>query len=378
MRLVLARKLTMHLLLHCLAEVPLALCSRRVPRASRAETWVVDGRTCGREPAGIGMYVFRRVLALRAEDSRRRIVVVTDVSASVEMAELASRGCVVRVYGHRVARSIALWGYLRYVRQVVRAERAGVFWQPNNVQPCVLPGVPRVIVTVHDAVGLAKWRVRKALWHLYYRFAFARTLRVATELEYVSTVAKTCVEAAMPRARRLPSRLRPPIIQVPPRETIGSWGRPKTFFLFLGTRERRKGADLLLKAFNRYRVAGGRGTLIMAGRAGDVDVPSRVGVEVLGYVDAKTKFALMCSCCKMVVPSRDEGYGMHVAEAAALGVPVVAADLPSFSAIEATGREVLTGFSAASDTRRVEMLLDALLKTTILDSSADPPFHGVL
>ena len=69
-------------------------------------------------------------------------------------------------------------------------------------------------------------------------------------------------------------------------------------------------------------------------------MPRTAGIEVLGYVSDEMKFSLLCSALALVVPSRAEGYGMQVAEAAALDVPCLASDLAVFREIDPTNRRV--------------------------------------
>jgi alpha-1,3-rhamnosyl/mannosyltransferase len=75
--------------------------------------------------------------------------------------------------------------------------------------------------------------------------------------------------------------------------------------------------------------------LILAGRATDEAKPwldrisrppLRGAVRHIGYVDANDRRALFEGARLLVQPSFDEGFGMPVLEAMALGVPVVAAN----------------------------------------------------
>jgi len=337
-------------------------------------TWLIDARTLASRPTGIGMYAFRIIRRMLEEEAKnsgegeqRKFVLVCDVETSAELAELKRRGCEVRTYGRRVFNSLGVMGYLRFVKRMVAEVRPDVFWQPNNLQPLRVKGVPRVIVTMHDVFGLTGWSVRYCLWHLYYRSSFGRTLRNVTEVWFNSRETESHVRAAAGRRLdRLVTKVVHPPTEVPRREGVRPYPHGRPYFLFVGNFERRKGADVLLEAFRRYRAAGGKADLIFAGLARDVDATGAEGVTVLGYVDEATKFSLLCSALALVVPSRAEGYGMQVAEAVALGVKCLASDLTVFREIDGGDRIVyLRGYRDGTDEVRVTLLAEALEKTVV-------------
>lgn len=303
-----------------------------------AEKWLVDARTFGSRPTGVGMYAYRHVLNLM---KNRDVILVTDVADGALIGGLSARGLEIHVYGRRVFNSIGVVGYFRFVQRVVVATRPDVFWQPNNLQPFRPKGVRRVIVTMHDVLGLGRLSFRNVAWQLYYRLAFGLTLRNVTEIWYNSRQTKREVEARSTRARQMDGKVVYPIAEVVPAtdEAIAACrARHGRYFLYVGNLETRKGADLLLAAFRRYREQGGTASVVLAGQERDVHPVGGDGVEVLGYVEDGLKLALMGGALALVVPSRAEGYGMPVAEAASLGITCVAADLPVFREIAPNGR----------------------------------------
>lgn len=301
------------------------------------ETWLVDARTLASRPTGIGMYAYRHIKRIMAEGNS--VVLVADVEESSKIADLKKRGAIVHAYGTRVFNSTGVFAYFKFVKRVIAEVKPDVFWQPNNLQPFKPRGVPRVIVTMHDVFGLKDWSWRYALWHLYYRFNFGRTLRNVTDVWFNSRETQQTVEAAASRAlSRLASKVVYPITEVPRLEDVQPYPHEHPYFLYVGNIEARKGADLLIEAYCRYRDQGGTNDLIFAGIEKNVRVPRTAGIKVLGYVDDATKFSLMCSCAAFIVPSRAEGYGMQVAEAAAIGVQTIASDLSVFKEIDPTLR----------------------------------------
>ncbi len=303
-----------------------------------SETWLVDARTFGSRPTGIGMYAYRHVLNLM---KGRKVVLVTDVADGALIGGLASRGVAIRVYGRPVFRSMGVMGYFRFVQRMVAEVRPDVFWQPNNLLPFRPKGVRRVIVTLHDTLGLGRLAFGALAWQLYCRFFFRRTIRNATELWYNSRQTKREVEARSARARRLDGRIVYPIAAVAPAPGAAvaacraKYGR---YFLYVGNLETRKGADILLAAYRRYRAMGGTASVVFAGLERNVHPRNCNGVVLLGYVADDLKAALMGGAIALVVPSRAEGYGMQVAEAASLDVMCIASDLPVFKEIDPRGR----------------------------------------
>src|ERR1043165_3010025 len=105
--------------------------------------------------------------------------------------------------------------------------------------------------------------------------------------------------------------------------------------LYLGSVEKKKGAEVLLDAFVRIsEVLRERcPRLLLAGGTGgqQFDVLGEIRrrnltcVEVLGHVSEKEKFDLLRNAAVFVFPSLYEGFGIPPLEAMAFGVPVVAA-----------------------------------------------------
>src|SRR6185295_15467909 len=97
-------------------------------------------------------------------------------------------------------------------------------------------------------------------------------------------------------------------------------------FVFAGAASRVKGFDLLLEAFARVRAAEPSADLLVIGPGDDafVDVPS--GVTVLGPLSQAELAARFRTADCLVLPSRNESFGMVVPEALAAGLPVLVSD----------------------------------------------------
>ncbi len=107
----------------------------------------------------------------------------------------------------------------------------------------------------------------------------------------------------------------------------------KRHILFLGTLERRKNVDGLLAAYSNLvtrrpdvpcLVLAGGATADAAQWLGQIERPPLAGkVSYQGYVSNEQREQLVRGAALLVLPSREEGFGMPVLEAMASGVPVV-------------------------------------------------------
>ena len=104
---------------------------------------------------------------------------------------------------------------------------------------------------------------------------------------------------------------------------------PRSYVLFVGTVEPRKGVDVLLAAHAVLRRQGHPDLrVVVAGPPGWGETPSldRPGVVAPGRIDEPTLDALYRGAAALAVPSRSEGFGLPALEAMARGCPVVASD----------------------------------------------------
>jgi glycosyltransferase involved in cell wall biosynthesis len=104
---------------------------------------------------------------------------------------------------------------------------------------------------------------------------------------------------------------------------------PRSYVLFVGTVEPRKGIDVLLAAHDALRHHGHPDLrLVIAGPPGWGETPMLDGPGVVapGRIDEVTLDALYRGAAALAVPSRAEGFGLPALEAMARGCPVVASD----------------------------------------------------
>lgn len=103
----------------------------------------------------------------------------------------------------------------------------------------------------------------------------------------------------------------------------------ENYVVFLGRLEiNNKGLDTLIEAVRRL----GDVRLLLAGRGRDEqrlkEMSTGIPVEFLGFISEQKKRDLLRNASIFVLPSRFEGWGIAVLEAAAFGTPVVVSDIP--------------------------------------------------
>jgi glycosyltransferase involved in cell wall biosynthesis len=122
---------------------------------------------------------------------------------------------------------------------------------------------------------------------------------------------------------------------------------PSEYLLFVGASGPRKGLDWLLKA---HAAAPDLPPLLFSG-PGRFTVSDRV--QHAGYLSDVDLRHVVAGAAALVLPSRDEGFGLPVLEALACDVPVVCTDLPAL-------REISGGFARLVPYSDVDALVDAL------------------
>ncbi|MGQ0778501.1 MAG: glycosyltransferase family 4 protein [Pseudonocardiales bacterium] len=136
---------------------------------------------------------------------------------------------------------------------------------------------------------------------------------------------------------------------------------PQRYLLFVGAAQPRKGLDVLLEA---HAARPELPPLVLAGPAG-WGPPSTAGTRVhtVGYLDEADLRCVVAGATALVLPSRDEGFGLPVLEAMATGVPVVCSDVPAL-------REVACGLATLVPPGDQAALAAALCST--LESGREP------
>ncbi len=269
-------------------------------------------------------------------------------------------------------------GYsVRELFAVSRAARrlgADLFHAPHYVLPLGLR-CPTV-VTVHDLIHLRLPELRTRLELGYARWMIGRAARRATRLIAVSqTTADELVERfGVDRARLdvvlngVDEAFHREVPAAEVEATLAALDLAPGYLLFVGNPKPHKNLERLLAAV--AQIAARRGSpprLVLAGDRDGPDSPlpglvaaAGLGAAVrrLGHLAAEQLPAVYRGAAMLVQPSLWEGFGLPVAEAMALGVPVVAADRGALPEVAGDAARLVDPESVESIAAGIEALLD--------------------
>ena len=135
---------------------------------------------------------------------------------------------------------------------------------------------------------------------------------------------------------------------------------PPSYLLFVGSLEPRKDLKTLLAA---HRLMPGAPPLVLVGPPGWGEQVDVSGCITPGFLGDDVLPRVVAGAAALVLPSRDEGFGLPLVEALTAGTPVVASDLPVL-------REVGGSAVTYAEVGNPEAFAAAL--TTVLGSPGDP------
>ena len=142
---------------------------------------------------------------------------------------------------------------------------------------------------------------------------------------------------------------------------------PADYFLFVGTREPRKDLVTLVAAYAmlRQELGAAAPTLLLVGPEGwgSRNQPEP-GVMILDYLPQPELRAIVAGARALIMPSRDEGFGLPALEALACGTAVIVSAVPALL-------EVTAGQAAVFPIGDAAALAALLLKATSTDTHAD-------
>jgi glycosyltransferase involved in cell wall biosynthesis len=137
-------------------------------------------------------------------------------------------------------------------------------------------------------------------------------------------------------------------------------GLPSSYVLFVGTLEPRKDVRTLLAA---HALLPDAPPLVLVGPPGWGEQVDVSGAVTPGYLGDDALRPLVAGAAALVLPSRDEGFGLPLLEALAAGTPVVASDLP---VLREVGGDVVR-YAAVGDAEAFAAAIQA-----VLDAPGDP------
>ncbi len=305
-------------------------------------TVAIDVTAAVTQRAGVGRYtreLFEALAGLADVPTLRPFYIAPDARYS-----LAAGAAPIHV-----DKAIRSWRLEMLARHLARApahgpwDGADVYHAPDVVYPPVrrMP----VVMTVHDLSYLVYPRYHTRLNGGYLRLITpAVTRRAGLIIADSEATRRDLVERAHVAPRKV--RVIYPGISAlfrrpPPPDRLRAvrerYGLPDAFILSVGTLEPRKNLAGTLRAYRLLRNRlGDAPPLALVGDAGwRLDEADLFGAQEdpslrrLGFVPDEDLPALYAACSAFVYPSFYEGFGLPVAEALALGAPVVTSNLSS-------------------------------------------------
>ena len=247
--------------------------------------------------------------------------------------------------GRRVLRELGAANYLN----VGHANLGARLWQN-------LRGLRRVVL-IHDTIPLDHPEFTRAGQSDKFRARFAAAI---THADLVLTISQAARADVLRWRSRLGLSVRAPVeavalgtrlaAPVPPSGAAAAIPVDRPFFVTLGTIEPRKNHALLLDAWQelaRRMPAERQPRLFIIGRRGwenhavfaRLDALAQDGpVREYGGLDDGTVAFLLARSHGLLMPSRAEGFGLPLTEAAGRGIPVLSAPLPA-------AREILGAYA---------------------------------
>jgi glycosyltransferase involved in cell wall biosynthesis len=195
------------------------------------------------------------------------------------------------------------------------------------------------------------------------RWVYPRADRVVCSSGGLEPVMEHELGVPHDRLRTIPSgidveRTRQLAAEPPP-----DWLPEPPFVVGVGRLAHAKGFDLLIDAHAAALRAGARHKLVIMGQ-GELQAPLEERVRDLGVVDSvllpgfvKNPFPVVARSSALCCSSRAEGWGLMVAEAVALGAPVISTDIPATSDILGDGR-----YGELIERDSPEAMADALIR----------------
>ena len=199
-------------------------------------------------------------------------------------------------------------------------------------------GAGRIAVMIHDVIPLEFPQYQRPGTPEQFRARLKRVRAHADLILYNSADTRARAEAQMRAWGALPEGAVAHLgVELPAPGALPPGIDPaRPYFVALGTIEPRKGHDLLLDLWEE--MGEGAPGLILCGARGWSNeavfdrldrLPQGGPVQERAGLDDAQIAAVLAHSRGLLFPSRAEGYGLPPIEAAALGVPVVCADLPS-------------------------------------------------
>lgn len=323
----------------------------------------IDARTLGSRPSGIGMYL-NDFLKQLIKYEEFEFVLLSDVAESEYIQYFKAQGIEVRTQGKAVYRSVGVYGYFRFIQRQLENIRPDIFWEVNTIIPIKLKGNFQTMITIHDMFPIEYVEYFGSIYSLYFKHNLKKTLKNTDMILYNSEQTRKTTEDIFPAARKI-RNCNAYIIANPLKN---QWETSnQDYLLYVGNMEKRKGVDLLLKGYERYRQKGGTKDLILAGKMQEDDINQLLqeimertdGITYLDYVNHDRKHQLFANCSCFVFPSKAEGFGMPIIEVMKFHKPILVSNLDIYD--EIIGKCVNEFEIYCEENQQIENLANAMM-----------------
>ena len=110
---------------------------------------VVDARTLGSRPSGVGMYLNDFLEQLINYDEFEWVL-FTDVAKSEYIKRFEARGIRVISWGKPVYKSAGVYLYFNFIRNELKNVSPDIFWEVNTIIPINMGKGFKTLITIHD------------------------------------------------------------------------------------------------------------------------------------------------------------------------------------------------------------------------------------
>lgn len=298
---------------------------------------IIDARSMGSQPSGIGFYTFDFLKEL-IHAPELQISLITDVAESEQILYLQRQKISISCYGKKIYRSAGVYAYFNFIRNCLVTEQPNLFWEPNNLIPIRLHGfLGKIVLTIHDLFPMTNPNYFNFLYRIYFRIGIRRSVRYADALLFDSDESRRFVHRYYPAVTYKSAFISYLIVSIQTSLDTHDGG----YFLYIGNIERRKGSDLLIKAYELYCRKGGAMPLYLGGRICEKKLQTLFDetarrcptLHHLGYLSQEEKERWLAGCSCFLFPSKAEGFGLPPLEAMKYGKRVIVSNLPIFQEI---------------------------------------------
>jgi len=340
----------------------------------------IDGRLLHDGGAGTGVAQYARTLVSALQLGGRPPLILEDGGSHARRSDHGKRMAALRPWTRKaVAGGVGYWA-----RDIFR--EAYVFFSLYKRPMAIrLPGKPGVmhwtyplpmrirgwrnIYTVHDVMPLDP-HVPTPVDGLRLRAVLNMLRATGGDFVTVSEAARAQIAAAMswPMEKVLPCHQGVDVAGAR-QGPLPAGLQPNGYLLYVGAVEARKNLSGLLEA---YRSSGLRTPLVISGPDGldatniDAHIRATPGAMRLGLQARDTVLQLIANARALTIISLAEGFGVPVAEAMALGTPVLSSNIPALAEV------------GAGATLLVDPLDPAQLRDGLIAIDCDPALRNEL